>query len=80
MFVLLTATNFIFRATESAFVDAPSCILMIVEMHPDVLADLLVMLVVMFGAIAPSSTLGGLPIVAVLVSEVTLAVVGPCGN
>ena len=45
-------------ATESAFVDAPSCILMIVEMHPDVLADLLVVLVVTFGAIAPSSTLG----------------------
>ena len=59
MFVLLAATNFVFMATEAAFVDAPSCISMIVEMHPNVLVDLLVMLAVMFGAIAPSSTLGG---------------------
>ena len=59
MYVLLTAADFIFMATKSAFVDAPSCISMIVEMHPDVLVDLLVMLAVMFSAIAPSSTLGG---------------------
>ena len=67
-------------AAESAFVDAPSCISMIVEMHPDILVDLLVLLVMMFGVITPSSTLGGLPIIVVLVDEVTLAAVGPCGN
>jgi len=50
--------DFIFMATKSAFVNAPSCISTIVEMHPDVLVDLLVMLAVMFGAITPSSTLG----------------------
>ena len=51
--------DFIFLATESAFVDAPSCISTIVEMHPDVLVDLLVVLAVMFSVITPSSTLGG---------------------
>ena len=59
MFVLLTAADFVFMATESAFVDASSCILTIVEMHPDVLVDLLVVLALMYGAIASSSTLGG---------------------
>ena len=53
MFVLLTVVDFIFMATESAFVDAPSCISMIVEMHPNVLVDLLVVLVRVFDMVAP---------------------------
>ena len=67
-------------ATESVFIDAPSCISTIVEMHPDVLVDLLAVLVVIFGVIAPSSTLGGMPIIAVLVGEATLAAIGSCGD
>ena len=59
MFVLLTVADFIFMATESAFVDTSSCISAIVEVHPDVLVDFLVVLAMMFGAVAPSSTLGG---------------------
>ena len=67
-------------ATKAAFVDTSSCISEIVEVHPDVLVDLLVMLVVMFGVVAPSSALEGLPIVAVLVGEATLVVIGSCGD
>ena len=80
MLVLLAVTYFVFMAIEAAFVDTSSCILEIVEVHSDILVDLLVMLAVMFGAIAPSSTLWGLPVIAMLVGEATLAVVGPCGN
>ena len=80
MLVLLAATHFVFMATKTTLLDTPSCISTIVEMHPDVLVDLLAVLVVIFGVIAPSSTLGGMPIIAVLVGEATLAVVGPCGN
>jgi len=46
--------------------------------HSDVLIDLLVVLVVMFVAVAPSSTLEGLPVVVVLVGEATLAAIGSC--
>jgi hypothetical protein len=53
---------------------------MIVEMHSNVLVDLLVVLAMMFDVIAPSPTLGGLPVVAVLVDEATLVAVDPCGN
>ena len=53
-----------------------SRILEIVEVHSDVLVDLLVMLAVMFDAVAPSSTLEGLPIVTMLVGEATLAAIG----
>ena len=67
-------------ATETALVDTSSCILEIVEVHPDVLVDLLVVLAVMFGAVAPSSTLEGMPVVMVLVGEATLVVIGSCGN
>ena len=80
MLVLLVAAYFVFMATEAAFVDTSSCISEIVEVHPDVLVDLLVVLAMMFGAVAPSSTLEGLPDVAVLVREVTLAVIGSCGD
>jgi len=65
-----------FMATEAAFVDMSSCISEIVEVHPDVLVDLLVMLAVMFNAVAPSSALEGLPVIAVLVGEATWAAIG----
>ena len=45
-------------------------------MHSDVLVNLLVMLAVMFNAVAPSSALEGLPIIAVLVGEATWAAIG----
>ena len=80
MLVLLTAAYFIFMATKVAFVDTSSCILEIVEVHLDVLVDLLVMLAVMFNVVAPSSALEGLPVIAALVGEATWAVVGSCGD
>ena len=80
MLVLLATAYFIFLATEAAFVDTSLCISEIVEVHLDVLVDLLVMLVVMFGAVAPSSALEGLPVVVVLVGEATLALIGSCGG
>ena len=58
--------------TKAAFVDTLSRISKIVEVH----SDLLVMLAVMFNAVAPSSALEGLPIIAVLVGEATWAAIG----
>ena len=75
MLVLLAAAYFFFMATEVAFVDTSSCISKIVEVYSDVLVDLLVVLAVMFDAVAPSSALEGLPVVAVLVGEATWAVI-----
>ena len=75
MLVLLAGAYFIFMATEMTFVDTLSCISEIVEVHSDVLVDLLVLLAVMFNAVAPSSALEGLPVVAVLVDEVTRAAI-----
>ena len=72
MLILLVAAYFFFMATEATFVDTSSCISEIVEVHSDVLVDLLVVLVVMFDAVAPSSTLEGLPIIAMLVGETAL--------
>ena len=63
---------------EATFIDMLLCILVIVEVHSDVLVDLLVVLAVVFNAVAPSSTLEGLPVVAVLVGVVTLAAIGSC--
>ena len=80
MLVLLAAAYFLFMVTEAAFVDTSSCIPEIVEVHSDVLVDLLVVLAVMFNAVAPSSALEGLPVVAVLVGEATWAVIGSCGD
>jgi len=71
LLVLLAAAYFFFMAIEAAFIDTSSCISKIVEVHSDVLVDLLVMLAEMFVAVAPSSTLEELPIVEVLVSEAT---------
>ena len=65
--------------TEVAFIDTSSCISEIVEVHLDILDDLLVVLAVMFNAVAPSSTLEGLPIVAVLVGEMSWAAIKSCG-
>ena len=64
MLVLLAAAYF-FMATEAVFVDTSSCISEIVEVHSDVLVDLLDMLVVMFNVVATSSALEGLPVLAV---------------
>ena len=75
MLILLTAAYFFFMATEVAFVDTSSCISEIVEVHSDVLVNLLVVLVVMFNAVAPSSILERLPIVAVLIGEATWATI-----
>ena len=44
------------------------------------MVDLLVVLVVMFNAVAPSSALEGLPIVMVLVGEVAWVAIGSCGD
>jgi len=76
LLVLLAVAYFIFMATEAAFVDTSSCISKIVEVHSDVLVDLLVELAVMFNAVAPSSALEGLPVVTVLVGETTWAAIG----
>ena len=78
MLILLATAYFVFMATEAAFVDMSSCISKIIEVHSDVLVDLLVVLAVMFDAVAPSSALEELPVVAVLVGEATLAAIGSC--
>ena len=63
-------------ATEATLVDTSSCVLEIIEVHSDVLVDLLVVLAVMFNEVAPSSALEGLPVIAVLVSEATWVAIG----
>ena len=65
-------------ATEAVFIDTSSRISKIVEVHSDILVNLLIVLAVMFDAVAPSSALGGLPVVAVLVDEATWAAIGSC--
>ena len=76
----MAAAYFIFMATEVAFVDTSSCISEIVEVHSDILVDLLVGLAVMFNVVAPSSALEGLSVVVVLVGEATWAAIGSCGD
>ena len=76
MLVLLATAYFFFMATEAAFIDMSSCISDIVEVHSDVLVDLLVGLAVMFNAVAHSSSLEGLPVVTALVGEAAWAAVG----
>jgi len=66
--------------TEAAFVDASSCISKIVEVHSDVLVDLLVVLAVIFNTVAPSSALEELPVLAALVGEATWAAIRSCGD
>ena len=61
--------------TEAAFIDTSSCISEIVEVHSDVLVDLLVMLAKVFDVVAPSSHLEGVLVIAVLVGETTWAMI-----
>ena len=75
MLVLLAVVYFFFMATEAAFVDTSSRISEIVEVHSDVLVDLLVVLARVFDAVAPSSPLEGLSVVVVLVCETTWAAI-----
>ena len=49
--------SYSFMATEAMFVDMSSCISEIVEVHSDVLVDLLVGFVMMFNAVADESRL-----------------------
>ena len=80
MLVFLAATYFFFMATEVAFIDTSWCISEIVEVHSDVLVDLLVVLAVMFNVVAPSTALEVLPVVVVLVGEATwVAIRSRCG-
>jgi len=76
LFILLTAAYFFFMATKVALIDMSSCVLEIIEVHPDILVDLLVVLAVMFDAVAHSSPLEGLSVIAVLVGEATWAAIG----
>ena len=57
MLVLQVTTYFFFMATEAMFVDTSSHISEIVEVHLDVLVDLMVVLAVMFDVVALSSAL-----------------------
>ena len=50
-------TYFVFMATEATLLDMPSCIPEVTEVHSSVLFDLLVVLAMVFGAVAPSSPL-----------------------
>ena len=75
MLVLLAMVYF-FMMTEATLVDMSSCVAEIIEVHSDVLVDLLVVLAVMFDAVAHSSPLEGLSIITVLVDESTRAVIG----
>ena len=50
-------TYFIFMVTEVALLDTLSCILEVAEVHSSVLFDLLVVLAMVFGAVAPGSPL-----------------------
>ena len=70
MLILLMAAYFFFMATETLLVDMSSRVSEIVEVCSNVLFDFLVVLAVM---VAPTSALEGLPVVAVLVGETTLA-------
>ena len=62
-------------ATEVALVDTSTCISEIIEVHSDILVDLLVVLEKVLDAVAPSFPLEGLPVVAMLVGEVAWAVI-----
>ena len=70
------AAYYFFMATEAALVDMSSHVSEIIVVCSDVLVDLLVVLAKVFDAIAPSSPLEGLSVVAVLVGETTWAVIG----
>ena len=67
---------FFFMATKVVLVDTLSCVSEIIEVHSDILVDLLVMLAKVFDVVAPCFPLEGLPIVVVLVGEATWAAIG----
>ena len=66
---------FFLMSTKAALVDTSSCVSKIIEVHSDVLVDLLVVLARVFDAVAPSCPLEGLSVVMVLVSEMTWAAI-----
>ena len=76
LLVLLAVAYFFFMATEAALVDTSSCVSEIIEVHSNVLVNLLVVLAKVFDAVAPRFPLEGLPIVAVLVGEATWTAIG----
>ena len=49
------AAYFFFMATEAALVDMSSCVSKIIEVHSDILVDLLVVLAKVFNVVAPRS-------------------------
>ena len=71
----MAAAYFFFMVAEATLVDMSPCVSEIIKVHLDVLVDLLVVLVKVFGAVAPSSPLEGLPIIVVLVDEATWALI-----
>ena len=48
---------FVFMSTEVTLLDTPSCIPKVAEVHLSVMFDLLVVLVMVFGAVTPVSPL-----------------------
>ena len=58
MLVLLVAAYF-FLATEATLLDTPSCIPKVTEVHSSILFNLLVVLAMMLGAVAPGSPWSG---------------------
>ena len=59
LLVFLMSAYFLFMARETVPIDMTSCIPEITEVHSSVLFDLLVMLAMVLGAMAPSSTMEG---------------------
>ena len=55
MLVLWVAAYFIFKVTEATLLDTPSCIPEVAEVHSSILFDLLVVLAMVFVAMAPGS-------------------------
>ena len=49
------AAYFVFMVIEVTLLDTPSCIPKVAEVHSSVLFDLLVVLAMVFGAVAPGS-------------------------
>ena len=52
-------THFVFVATEAMLLDTPSRIPKVAEVHSSVLFDLLIVLAMVLGVVAPRSTLEG---------------------
>ena len=76
LLVLLMVAYFFFMVREMVPIDITSRISKIVEVNPDI-PDVLA---VMFGVVDPSFAQEGLPIVAVLVGQATLAAIGSYGD